>query len=551
MDLGDAGCLVDGTEIAAPDQWDHVLVAFSPAQVGGARAIVTATGVLMALGAGALAWDPRAVPMLVLDLAAGMAYVGLAAVALRYARSVTWLASLVAVTWFAGTVWAGALFWHRGALVWMLLAFPLTWPTTRTERATVVGALLVSATPFIWAAPIPSLAAAAALAGVAAWSTHRSPPHSVAVRTARLALVVFAAVTLAGSMLELIRPSGASLALYVLYEVVVGGIAVALAVAIPRPSPAAVADLVIDLDGTEASSVRERLSRVLGDRGIHLSFWDAAAGAYRDHDGARTGPPEAGSGRTTTELTRGGDPFAMIEHDAQPPTTAVLVEAIAGATAIVDEHDRLTADIRARIVEVDDARRRLARTADRERLELRSRLDRTVEAPLRELLDSLGGVASGGAARPELRRAQGMLQQALAELAAAAQGIRPVELDGGLAHALRSLASRSAVHVELSSGLRTRYPPEVEAAMHAACSEALQNCAKHAHVDRVALEVVDPGSRLLIRIRDHGVGGADASRGGGLRGLQDRVRSVGGEVSIDSPVGAGTTVELSYPAGRA
>ena len=125
MDLGDAGCLVDSTEIAAPDQWDHVLVAFSPAQVGGARAIVTATGVLMALGTGALAWDPRAVPMLVLDLAAGMAYVGLAAVALPYARPVTWLSGLVAVTWFAGTVWAGALFWHRGALVWLLLAFPL------------------------------------------------------------------------------------------------------------------------------------------------------------------------------------------------------------------------------------------------------------------------------------------------------------------------------------------------------------------------------------------------------------------------------------------
>jgi signal transduction histidine kinase len=547
MDLGDAGCLVDGTEIAAPDQWDHVLVAFSPAQVGGARAVVTATGVLMALGTGALAWDPRAVPMLVLDLAAGMAYVGLAAVALPYARPVTWLASLVAVTWFAGTAWAGALFWHRGALVWLLLAFPLMWPTTRMERATVVGAVVVSATPVMWSAPIPSLAAAAAVAAVGAWSASGSSPRGRAVRTARLALVAFAAITFVGSVLELVRPSGATLLVYVVYEVVVGGIAVALAVALPRPSPSAVADIVIDLEGTEASSVRERLSRVLGDRGIRLSFWDAAAGAYRDHDGAQTGPPEAGSDRTITELARGGNPFAMIEHDTKLPTTPVLVEAIAGATAVVDAHDRLTADIRARIIEVTDARRRLVRAADQERLELRSRLSRTVERPLSGLLDSLEDEATiGGAALPELQRARGMLQQALAELAAAAQGIRPAELDGGLAHALRILASRSALQVELWPGPLTRYPPEVEAAMHAACSEALQNCAKHAHVDRVALEVVESDGLLLIRIRDQGAGGADPSRGGGLRGLQDRVRSVGGSVRVDSPAGAGTTIELSY-----
>lgn len=538
------------TESFGATGWDHVLVALSAARVGVVRAALAVAGVLLALGTAWVAWDPRNVPVLVLDLTVGLAYVGLAALAVPFARPVTLLAGAVAITWFAGTAWAGAVFWHRGAITWLLLAFPLIWPGPRLERAVVVAAAAVSATPFAWGDPIVSVALGSALAAVAAWSAAGTRRRGRAVRTARLALVGFAAVILIGALLETGGAVGATLPFFVGYEVTVGAIALIVGIALPRPSPSTVADLVIDLDGAATASMRQRLSRALGDHDVRISFWDAATGTYRDGDGRPTGPSLHAPGRSTTGIARGGQPVALLEHDATPGTSTRLIDGIDAATAVVDEHDRLTGEIRTRMIEVDDARRRLARTADRERRELRGRLRRTVEQPLEELLASIQD-AESTPPDPALERTRAILEQALAELVDAGQGIRPVELDGGLGEALPVLAARSPLQVVLSPGSGTRYPPEVEAAMYAACSEALQNCAKHAGVDLVHIEVDDAGEPLAIRIRDAGSGGADPTRGDGLRGLFDRVRSVGGDIRIDSTPGRGTLVELSYQQARA
>jgi signal transduction histidine kinase len=140
------------------------------------------------------------------------------------------------------------------------------------------------------------------------------------------------------------------------------------------------------------------------------------------------------------------------------------------------------------------------------------------------------------------------LAQSLAELRELARGIHPAILtQNGLGGALRSLAERSAVPVELRSAPEGRFPPEVEATAYFIVSEALANVAKHAEASRAWITVEDGGNRLAIEVRDDGVGGAVMGGGSGLRGLADRVGAVGGRIDVRSEPGAGSVVHAEIP----
>ena len=80
-------------------------------------------------------------------------------------------------------------------------------------------------------------------------------------------------------------------------------------------------------------------------------------------------------------------------------------------------------------------------------------------------------------------------------------------------------------------------------------SEALANAAKHARASVAHVRVTAAGSLLQVSIRDDGLGGADPSRGSGLIGLTDRVQALGGTLSVLSPPGQGTTIQVELPAG--
>jgi signal transduction histidine kinase len=128
------------------------------------------------------------------------------------------------------------------------------------------------------------------------------------------------------------------------------------------------------------------------------------------------------------------------------------------------------------------------------------------------------------------------------------RGIHPAILTtAGLAPALRGLARRSAVPVELELRIDGRLPEQVEVAAYYLVSEALTNAAKHAHasVVHVGLAVADDTVRIVIR--DDGVGGADPAGGTGLIGLRDRVEALGGTIELASPVGRGTSLAVTIP----
>jgi signal transduction histidine kinase len=143
------------------------------------------------------------------------------------------------------------------------------------------------------------------------------------------------------------------------------------------------------------------------------------------------------------------------------------------------------------------------------------------------------------------------VRAAIAELRELARGIHPAILtDHGLAAAVESLADRAPLPVAVEIP-ETRFPPLIESAAYFICAEALTNVAKYAHAQRARVCVEQVDGRLELTISDDGVGGAEASAGGGLRGLQDRAAALHGTITVESPRGAGTRISVVLPIAEA
>jgi signal transduction histidine kinase len=203
--------------------------------------------------------------------------------------------------------------------------------------------------------------------------------------------------------------------------------------------------------------------------------------------------------------------------------------------------------------ELAASRARIVTAAD----QTRRRIERDLHDGVQQRLVSLAlgqrsALAMVPPESPELQarlsRVADGLAGALEELQEIARGIHPAILaQGGLAAALKILARRSAVPVELEVRAGTRLPEPVEVAAYYVVSEALTNTAKHAHASAVHVAVEARDGVLELSIRDDGRGGAEPARGSGLIGLTDRVDALGGTIEVASPVGAGTTLLIRLP----
>jgi signal transduction histidine kinase len=214
------------------------------------------------------------------------------------------------------------------------------------------------------------------------------------------------------------------------------------------------------------------------------------------------------------------------------------------ATAIANAHSsaQLSAS-RARVVAAADATRR--------------RIERDLHDGVQQRLVSLGlelrnaeAMLPGGLPEihSQLQRVVQGLTGAFDELRAISRGIHPAILSvGGLGPALRTLARRSPVPVELDLEDGLQLPERLEVAAYYVVSEALTNVAKHARATVVQVELKAENSTAELEIRDDGVGGANPDRGSGLIGLVDRVEAIGGTIRITSRPGAGTSLLVTLP----
>jgi signal transduction histidine kinase len=138
-------------------------------------------------------------------------------------------------------------------------------------------------------------------------------------------------------------------------------------------------------------------------------------------------------------------------------------------------------------------------------------------------------------------------KEAIAELRDMVRGIHPPVLDQGLEAALATLAARSAVPVELHAQVPRRPSPAIETITYFCIAELLTNVARHSGAQHVVVRVREHGGQLCAEVGDDGHGGARVGAGTGLSGLDERVRTVDGTLTVDSPSGGPTTIRVELP----
>jgi len=306
-------------------------------------------------------------------------------------------------------------------------------------------------------------------------------------------------------------------------------------------------------DSAQLPPVGTRLS--LGGRDLHTLVFQTGRPARIDDYGdasdmaadiAREAGVRAAAG---VPISVAGRVWGVIGISSRRELLAGVEERLAGFTELVataianaEAQAALTAS-RARIVATaDQTRRRIER-------DLHDGAQQRLVSLALQLREAQAAVPSGaGELAQRLEGAVAEVNGVLEGLREVARGIHPVILtEGGLRPALRALARRSAVPVSLDVQVPGRPPEPVEIAAYYAVSEALTNVAKHAHASAAEVEVAAGDGVLRVDVRDDGRGGADFGRGSGLVGLKDRVEALGGRVSLQSPAGAGTILQIALP----
>jgi signal transduction histidine kinase len=315
-----------------------------------------------------------------------------------------------------------------------------------------------------------------------------------------------------------------------------------------------VAGLVVQLGEPSAfADLREALARALGDPSLELAFWFPAEARYVGGDGRTVELPEADSGRLSTLVEREGQPIAVLLHDPVLEHNAELVRSVCAAAGLALENERLQAELRARLVELQASRARLVEATDAERRRIERDLHDGTQQRLVSIAMSLGLLeaklpAQAAVVQPLVRETRESLALALQELRELSHGIHPPLLaEQGLAAALDELCRRAALPTRLDTAFHERLPDRVESAAYFCASEALTNAAKHSHGTDVRVVASCDGQTLTVEVTDDGIGGATASGGSGLRGLADRVEALGGRLTLSSPPGRGTMVRAEIP----
>jgi signal transduction histidine kinase len=300
-------------------------------------------------------------------------------------------------------------------------------------------------------------------------------------------------------------------------------------------------------------TLREALADALGDPTLQLLYWRPSTGHYLTFEGRRADVPEPGSGRAVAEVERDGKRVGAIVYDAALRDDLSLVRAAAAAAALQLENERLDAELRARVEELQTSRARLVEISMFERRRLERDLHDGAQQRLVALSLQLALARRRVDADPELAArmlddARDELETALEELRELARGIHPAVLtDRGLAPALEALASKAPLPVDVEAMPTDRLPAAVEAAAYFVVAESLTNVAKYARAEHASVRVGRRDGFAVVEVSDDGVGGADPTAGTGLRGLADRLAALDGRLDVHSPPGGGTVVRANIP----
>jgi signal transduction histidine kinase len=321
-----------------------------------------------------------------------------------------------------------------------------------------------------------------------------------------------------------------------------------------RLARSAVGDLVLELDRPLLpGELRASLARTLGDPSLQVLYPLHGQDRWVDADGRPAPLPGPGGGRqarTATVVEREGEPLAALIHD--PALDEGLVRAAAAAAGMAIVNERLQAEVRAQLEEVRASRLRIVEAGDAERRRVERNLHDGAQQRMVTLAISLAMLRDRAGIDPpmaaSLDQAAAELKQAIAELRELARGIHPAILtEEGLPAAVEALADRSPVQVRVVADFDGRLPGPIEATAYFVVAESLANMTKYARASAARVELSRRNGHLRVEVADDGVGGADASSGSGLRGLEDRVSAVRGRFRVHDAPGGGTCVLAEIP----
>jgi signal transduction histidine kinase len=282
---------------------------------------------------------------------------------------------------------------------------------------------------------------------------------------------------------------------------------------------------------------------------VRIDSFDSASGSVAERMRELSIHARVGAPIVVDERVWGVAIASTSDPDPLPSDTeqriAEFADLIATAIAASTARAELIAS-RARIVAAaDDARRRLERDLHD------GAQQRLVSLGLKARLAQEAVPADCAFLRDELSELVAGLAGAVAELQEISRGVHPAILSrGGLAAALKMLARRSAVPVNLDIAIEHQLPEPVQVAAYYVVAEGLTNTAKHAQASQVTVRAQTAGAEFKLSICDDGIGVADYRRGSGLVGLKDRIEVIGGQMLITSNPGMGMALHMTVPLDR-
>jgi signal transduction histidine kinase len=262
-------------------------------------------------------------------------------------------------------------------------------------------------------------------------------------------------------------------------------------------------------------------------------------------------------GRLSVELPAGRD---------LGPVEVALIQDLAGHAGVVAHNAVLNSELARHVAVLADqldelraARRRLVAAQDAERRKLERDLHDGAQQSLVAALIGLRTIpvvdasADAGLQEADVREVTQLLQDTSSTLGelVSDQGPRALAQRGlvGALTAAAAVAGRSGTRVEVTGAVGPDVPQDVAVAIYFCCLEAVQNATKHAEASHIGLAVWQSDGLITFEISDDGRG-FDPSRspkGSGLSNLVGRLSVIGGDVSVESAPGAGTTVRGSVP----
>jgi signal transduction histidine kinase len=303
----------------------------------------------------------------------------------------------------------------------------------------------------------------------------------------------------------------------------------------------------------DALTLRRAFADAFGDPTIEIAY--PAGDRWMDCRGRPVALPPTQRGRAMSEVLQNGVVVAAIVHDEGLRQRPELVDAGVSMAAVVLENQRLAAEAEVSLRDLQESRARIAAGAEQERRRIERDLHDGAQQRLVALRIELELAEDAVRAGPEvgiarLRKLELDVEEALEELRDLAHGVYPPVLaDRGLEEALRSVALRSTVRVDLVTHGVGRFSTEVEGAVYFCIREALQNIQKHAARARRIVITLDANTHgeLRFSVRDDGAGTAAIEPGAGVTNMRDRLAALGGYVDVKSKPGVGTVVRGRVP----